>query len=110
MRPQSRALSSDRCAYWPFRFAVRIWYVAIVTGLTSFTSPEYSPISSSVSEVRASSSLRHWRADTVFVTRMSVFVSAAAIAPAPTIVLPAPQGSTTTPEPPVKKWSTASRW
>ena len=60
------------------------WYVAIVTGLISFSCPEYSPISSAVSEVRRSSSSRHCRADTVFVTRISVVVSACAIAPAPT--------------------------
>ena len=41
---------------------------------------------------------------------MSVVVFAVAIAPAPTSVLPAPQGSTTTPEPPSKKLSTAFCW
>ena len=82
----------------------------MVTGLTSFTWPEYSPISSAVRLVRFSSSSRHWRADTVFVTRMSVVVLAVAIAPAPTSVLPAPHGSTTTPEPPSKKLSTAFCW
>ena len=113
MRPQSSASSSARCAYSPFRLAVRIWYVAIVTGLTSFTCPEYSPISSGVSDVRRSSSSRHWRAETVLVTRMSVVVLVSAIAAAPTRVFPAPQGSTTTPEPapcPLAKASTASRW
>ncbi len=89
---------------------VRTWYVAIVTGRTSFLAPEYSPISSSVSEVRLISSSRHWRADTVLVTRMSVVALAVAIAAAPTMVLPAPQGSTTTPEPPCQKESTASCW
>ena len=39
---------------------------------------------------------------------MVVFVSA--IAAAPTSVFPAPQGSTTTPEPPWVKMSTACRW
>ena len=81
-----------------------------MTGFTSFTWPEYSPISSSVSEVRRSSSARHCRADTVLVTRMSVVVLETAIAPAPTRVLPAPQGSTTTPEPWSKKLFTASFW
>ena len=57
MRPQSSASSSARCAYSPFRFAVRIWYVAIVTGLISLIWPEYSPISSSVSD-RALEQLR----------------------------------------------------
>ena len=110
MRPQSSASSSARWAYSPFRLAVRIWYVAIVTGLTSFACPEYSPISSGVSVVRLSSSSRHWRALTVLVTRIRVVVPVAAIAPAPTSVLPAPQGSTTTPEPPSVKLSTALFW
>ena len=35
----------------------------------------------------------------MFVTRISVVADARAIAAAPTIVLPAPHGSTTTPEP-----------
>jgi hypothetical protein len=96
--------------YLPPRRAVRIWYVAMVTGLTSFTEPEYSPISSSVSDVRLSNSSRHCRAETVLVTRISVVVPAAAMAPAPTRVLPAPQGSTTTPEPPSKKLSIAFCW
>ena len=81
-----------------------------MTGLISFICPEYSPISSAVSEVRLSSSSRHWRALTVLVTRMSVVVFVSAIAAAPTSVLPAPQGSTTTPEPPSVKMSTALRW
>ena len=88
---------------------MRIWYVAIVTGLTSLTCPEYSPISSGVSEVRLSSSSRHCRALTVLVTRISVVVFVSAIAAAPTSVLPAPQGSTTTPDPPSLKMSTAFR-
>ena len=69
--------------------------------------PEYSPISSSVRLVRAMSSSRHCRALTVFVTRMSVVVRLLAIAAAPTSVLPAPHGRTTTPEPPYQKPSTA---
>lgn len=81
-----------------------------MTGLISFVCPEYSPMSSSVRLVRASSSARHWRAETVLVTRMSVVVSVAAIAPAPTMVFPAPHGSTTTPEPAAAKWATASAW
>src|SRR4028118_1132908 len=83
------------------------WYVAIVTGRISLREPEYSPISSSVRLVRLSSSSRHCRALTVFVTRISVVALARAIAAAPTIVLPAPQGSTTTPEPPCQKPSAA---
>src|SRR3712207_6875841 len=69
------------------------------TGRFSLRSPEYSPISSSVSEVRAISSRFHCRPATVLVTRISVVALASAIAAAPTSVLPAPQGSTTTPEP-----------
>ena len=86
------------------------WYVAMVTGRTSLRAPEYSPISSSVSDVRLSSSWRHCRAATVLVTRISVVAPARAIAAAPTIVFPAPQGSTTTPDPPCQKPSTASCW
>ena len=82
----------------------------MVTGRTSLRAPEYSPISSSVRLVRRSSSSFHCRAATVFVTRIRVVVAAWAIAAAPTMVLPAPQGSTTTPEPPCQKFSTASRW
>ena len=68
------------------------WYVAIVTGRISLREPEYSPISSSVSDVRLSSSSRHCRALTVFVTRISVVALARAIAAAPTIVLPGAAG------------------
>jgi hypothetical protein len=82
----------------------------MVTGLISFSWPEYSPISSSVRLVRLSSSARHWRADTVLVTRTSVVASTSAIAAAPTSVLPAPHGSTTTPEPCFMKLPTASTW
>ena len=94
----------------PPRRVVSTWYVAMVTGRISLRSPEYSPISSSVSEVRAISSRFHCRPATVLVTRISVVALASAIAAAPTSVLPAPQGSTTTPEPPAQKCSTASRW
>ena len=82
----------------------------MVTGRISLRAPEYSPISSSVSDVRLISSSRHCRALTVLVTRIRVVVDERAIAPAPTSVLPAPQGSTTTPEPPWKKPSTACFW
>ena len=44
----------------------------MVTGRISLRSPEYSPISSSVSEVRATSSRFHCRAATMLVTRISV--------------------------------------
>ena len=82
----------------------------MVTGRISLRSPEYSPISSSVRLVRRMSSSRHWRPATVLVTRISVVVFDFAIAAAPTIVLPAPQGSTTTPEPPDQKDSAAISW
>ena len=82
----------------------------MVTGRISFLAPEYSPISSSVSDVRVISSRFHCRAATVLVTRISVVALACAIAAAPTSVLPAPQGSTTTPEPPCQKESAAISW
>ena len=44
----------------------------MVTGRISFFSPEYSPISSSVSDVRSISSRFHCRPATVLVTRISV--------------------------------------
>src|SRR3982750_3430226 len=69
----------------------------MVTGRGPLRSPEYSPISSSVSDVRATSSRFHCRPATVLVTRISVVAWAVAIAAAPTSVLPAPQGSTTPP-------------
>ena len=72
--------------------------------------PEYSPISSAVSVVRRISSSRHCRADTVLVTKINVVAWARAMAAAPTIVLPAPQGSTTTPEPPCQNESAAWPW
>ena len=82
----------------------------MVTGRISLRSPEYSPISSSVSDVRAISSRFHCRAATMLVTRISVVALALAIAAAPTSVLPAPHGSTTTPEPPDQNHSAASCW
>ncbi|CAM5372801.1 hypothetical protein SCALM49S_06169 [Streptomyces californicus] len=82
----------------------------MVTGRISLRVPLYSPISSSVSEVRFTSSCFHCRAETVLVTRMSVVALASAMAPAPTSVFPAPQGSTTTPDPPCQNPSTACFW
>ena len=82
----------------------------MVTGRICFRAPEYSPISSSVRVVRRSSSSRHCRADTVLVTKINVVAWACAIEAAPTTVLPAPQGSTTTPDPPCQKESAACRW
>ena len=82
----------------------------MVTGRISFFSPEYSPISSSVSDVRLISSRFHCLPATVLVTRISVVAPALAIAAAPTSVLPAPHGSTTTPEPPSQNESVAISW
>ena len=82
----------------------------MVTGRISLRVPLYSPISSSVRLVRFTSSCFHCRAETVLVTRISVVDLACAIAPAPTSVLPAPQGRTTTPLPPCQKFSTACFW
>ena len=89
---------------------VSTWYVAMVTGRISLRAPLYSPISSSVRLVRRTSSDFHCRALTVLVTRISVVAWARAIAAAPTRVLPAPQGSTTTPDPPCQNESAASCW
>ena len=108
--PQSRLSKSSRCRYSPLVRRVIIWYVEMVTGRISLRSPEYSPISSSVSEVRATSSRFHCRAATMLVTRISVVALAFAIAAAPTSVLPAPHGSTTTPEPPDQNESVAICW
>ena len=82
----------------------------MVTGRISLRDPEYSPISSSPREVKRMSSSFHWRAETALVTRMSVVVELLAMAAAPTSVLPAPQGRTTTPLPPAQNESTASDW
>ena len=82
----------------------------MVIGAISFIEPLYSPISSSVSEVLFKSSVRHCLAETVLVTRINVLVLATAMVAAPTIVLPAPQGKTTTPEPPSQNFSTAASW
>src|ERR687883_138679 len=87
MSPQSRASNSSRWAKTPLRRVVRTWYVAIVTGRISLRSPEYSPISSSVSEVRATSSRFHCRPATVFVTRINVVAFAVAGAQAPPLLV-----------------------
>ena len=71
-RPQSRAPNRSRWVKAPPRRVVSTWYVAMVTGRISLRSPEYSPISSSVSDVRATSSRFHCRPATVLVTRISV--------------------------------------
>ena len=82
----------------------------MVTGRTSLRAPEYSPISSAVRVVKRMSSSFHWRAATALATRTSAVVELLAMTAAPTRVLPAPQGRTTTPDPPAQKPSTASRW
>ncbi len=82
----------------------------MVTGRISLRSPEYSPISFSVNDVRAINSRFHCRPATVLVTRISVVAPALAMAAAPTIVLPAPHGSTTTPLPPAQNDSQAISW
>ena len=82
----------------------------MVTGRISLRSPEYSPISLSVNDVRAISSRFHCLPATVLVTRISVVADALAIAAAPTMVFPAPHGSTTTPEPPAQNESHAISW
>ncbi|SGO74623.1 Uncharacterised protein [Mycobacterium tuberculosis] len=110
MSPQSRLSNSSRWRYSPLVRRVIIWYVEMVAGRISLRSPENSPISFSVSEVRATSSRFHCRAATILVTRINVVAPALAIAAAPTSVLPAPHGSTTTPEPPAQNESAASRW
>jgi len=58
----------------------------MVTGRICFREPEYSPISSAVSDVRRISSSRHCRAETVLVTRISVVARAWAIAAAITFL------------------------
>ena len=75
-RPQSRAPNRSRWVKTPPRRVVSTWYVAMVTGRISLRSPEYSPISSSVSDVRAISSRFHCRPATVLVTRISVVADA----------------------------------
>ena len=84
--------------------------MAIVTGARFLLLPEYSAMSSSVRLVFSSSSSRHCLAATVLVTKIRVLAFTSAIIAAPTMVLPAPQGSTTTPEPPSSNLSAASRW
>ena len=83
----------------------------MVTGRISFFAPGVLP--DLVRGQRWSaviSSSRHCRADTVLVTKINVVAWARAIAAAPTMVLPAPQGSTTTPEPPCQNESAAWSW
>ncbi len=67
----------------------------------SLRSPVYSPTSAAVRLVLSSSSAIHCRTATVFGVRISVARCTAAMALMPTMVLPAPQGSTTTPLPPL---------
>ena len=74
--------------------------MAIVTGRICLRFPEYSPISSGVKLVLRNSSAFHCLAETEFVTRISVVVCTWAMVAAPTTVLPAPHGRTTTPDSP----------
>ena len=82
----------------------------MVIGRISFVDPEYSPTSSSVRVVRRRISSFHCLAETEFVTRMSVVVCTRDIVATPTIVFPAPQGRTTTPDSPDSDWSMACFW
>ena len=75
-------------------------YVATVTGRTSLREPLYSPTWSSASVVLSSTSPIHCRVAVTLVVRISVDVCSLAMQASPTIVLPAPQGNTITPEPP----------
>jgi hypothetical protein len=71
--------------------------VGTVTGLISFFAPVYSPRSSLVSVLLSRSSPIHWWTAETLVHRMRVWVLALAITAMPTMVLPAPHGSTTMP-------------
>ena len=82
----------------------------MVTGRISLREPEYSPISSSVSDVRWSSSSFHCRAATVLVTRISVVALASAIAAAPTMRLAGAAGQHDDAGAAVPEASTASCW
>ena len=57
-------------------------------------------MSCSDKDVLSSNSVFHWRAAVTLVARMSVEARTRAMHAIPTIVLPAPHGSTITPEPP----------
>ena len=63
-------------------------------------SPVYSPISSGFNVVLSRSSFIHCLTAITFGAKIKVDVWSLCIAPIPTIVFPAPQGSTITPEPP----------
>ena len=87
-----------------------IWYVVTVTGRNSLRWPLYSPTASGGRVVRAVSSRRHCCTEAALLVTMSVSARCAAIAARPTIVLPDPQGSTTTPAPAAANASAAAVW
>lgn len=74
--------------------------MATVTGRTVLTDPLYSPTWSSRNEVLSSSSAIHCRVAVTLVVSTRVDELVAAMQAMPTIVLPAPQGNTITPDPP----------
>ena len=71
-----------------------------VTEAMPFDSPEYSAMSAGRSVVLSRSSSRHCRRAVMLALTMSVCVWMRAMTAMPTMVLPAPQGRTTTPQPP----------
>jgi len=72
----------------------------MVTGRMSFVWPLYSPIASPDSVVLSMSSAIHWRVAVTLVVNTRVEVCRRAMHARPTMVFPAPQGNTITPEPP----------
>src|ERR1700738_945639 len=72
----------------------------MVTGRISFMWPLYSPIASPDSVVLSMSSAIHWRVAVMLVVNTRVEVCRRAMHARPTMVFPAPQGNTITPEPP----------
>ena len=73
--------------------------MATVTGQIVFDSPVYSEICSFVSVVLSRSSEIHWCTAEIFVVTIRVFVLSISIIAIPTIVFPAPHGSTIVPKP-----------
>ncbi len=84
--------------------------MVIVTGRSCLRCPEYSPIASGASVVFSISSRRHCSTDAALLVTISVSAPWPAIAASPTIVLPAPHGSTTTPAPADPNAAAASAW
>ncbi len=81
-----------------------------MTGRISLRRPEYSPMASGASVVLSHSSRRHCATDAALLVTISVSAPCCAIAAIPTMVLPAPQGSTITPAPASANAAAASRW